>query len=48
MNIFNPKLVLSLANEPEDPDEFNWWVQQQDIFPFLEHEILDEHIILSR
>ncbi|QEI39569.1 hypothetical protein BMF77_00120 [Dolichospermum sp. UHCC 0315A] len=46
MNIFNPKLVLSLANEPEDSDEFNWWVQQQDIFPFLEHEILDEHIIL--
>jgi hypothetical protein len=47
MDIFNREpLLLTLAREPEDSESFNYWVQQQDIFPFLENEILDEHIIL--
>jgi hypothetical protein len=46
MNIFNLNPVLSLAKEPKDSDQFNCWVQQQDIFSFLEQEIMDEHIIL--
>lgn len=46
MDIFNLKPILTLAREPEDSEDFNYWVQQQDIFPFLENEILDEHITL--
>jgi len=47
MDIFNREpLLLTLAREPEDSESFNYWVQQQDVFPFLENEILDEHIIL--
>lgn len=47
MDIFNREpLLLTLAREPEDSESFKYWIQQQDIFPFLENEILDEHIIL--
>ena len=46
MDIFNLEPILILAREPEDVEAFNYWVQQQDIFPFLENEILDEHIIV--
>jgi hypothetical protein len=46
MDIFNLESILTLAREPEDSESFNYWVQQQDVFPFLENEILDEHIIL--
>ena len=46
MNIFNLDPVLSLAKEPEDSDEFNYWIQQKDIYPFLKKEILDKDIIL--
>jgi len=46
MDIFNQESLLALSNEPKDVEQFNYWVKQEDIFPFLEKEILDEHIIL--
>ena len=46
MDIFNLDSILLLAKEPEDPEQFNIWVQQQDIYSFLENDILDEYIIL--
>jgi hypothetical protein len=46
MDIFNPSSVSSLSKEPNDATYFNEWIEQNDICPFLEREIQDEHIII--
>jgi hypothetical protein len=46
MHIFNPSSVLSFSKEPNDAKHFNEWIEQNDICPFLEREIQDEHIII--
>jgi hypothetical protein len=46
MDIINPDSVLSLSKEPNDEESFNKWIEQNDICPFLEKEIQDEHIII--
>lgn len=46
MDIFNLASVITLSNEPEEPEQFNQWIEQTNICSFLENEIQDEHIIL--
>lgn len=46
MDIFNLTPINILSTEPESEEQFNQWIEQIDICPFLEKEIQDEHIIL--
>lgn len=46
MDIFNLAPILSLSNEPDDAERFNEWIEQTDVYSFLENEIQDENIIL--
>ncbi|MDQ3633775.1 MAG: hypothetical protein M3405_04605 [Acidobacteriota bacterium] len=46
MNIYNLNSISPLSTEPQDSELFNQWVEQNDICPFIEQEIQDEHIIL--
>lgn len=46
MNIFNFNSIKAISIEPEGEEQFNQWIEQTDICPFLEKEIHDEHIIL--
>jgi hypothetical protein len=45
MDLFNLQNVFSLSKEPEQQD-FNTWIQQNDVIPFLQQEIEDKHIII--
>lgn len=46
MDLYNTDSVLSLANEPENVNDFNAWIEQKDVIPFLNNEIEDENIII--
>lgn len=46
MDLYNIEKILSFSKEPELKDDFNTWVQQGDVIPFLEKEIEDENIII--
>jgi len=46
MDILNLESILSISNEPASKDDFNTWVEQKDILPFLEKEIEDTDIII--
>lgn len=46
MNLFNLEKIISLSKEPEQKEEFDLWVQQGEVIPFLEQEIRDENIII--
>ena len=46
MDIFNLEKVFSLSEEPTQKDDYNAWVQQKNVMPFLEQEIEDENIII--
>lgn len=43
MDIFNLGTILSLSKEPKQKEEFDLWVQQGEVIPFLEREIEDEN-----
>ena len=46
MNPLNQKELLSFDREPKDPAEFENWIQQLEVVPFLEAECRDEDIIV--
>jgi len=46
MDTNNLKELLHFLKEPVHETDFNSWVQQEDVLPFLEQEIKDENIIL--
>lgn len=46
MDLLNLKDNLSFLNEPKSREDFNTWVQQKDVLPFLQEEIEDENIII--
>ena len=46
MHLFNFDKINSLALEPEDNADFNNWVLQEDVVPYLESEARDEYIII--
>lgn len=46
MDLINLEDIIALANEPEEKEAFNTWVQQNDIIPFLENEAQDEYVII--
>ncbi len=46
MDLLNIKKGLSLLAEPASKEDFDAWVQQKDILPFLEGEMEDENIII--
>jgi len=46
MDTRNLKSIFSVSIEPASKDDFNKWVQQNDVIPFLEKEIEDEEVII--
>lgn len=46
MDLLNIKKQLSLLAEPTSKEDFDTWVQQKDILPFLEGEIEEENIVI--
>lgn len=46
MNRFHLDLILAFAKEPQQKQEFDRWVQQEEVISFLEHEVQDEEIII--
>jgi len=46
MNIYDISLLLSLTEEPKDPEDFLAWIQQNDVVHYLTQEILEDDIIV--
>ena len=46
MNSLNLNAVVELDDEPKDAPDFDTWVQQEDVVPFLERDGTDEDIII--
>lgn len=46
MDLFKPECIITLAFEPEKRKEFNIWLRQDDVLPFLEKDSKDENIII--
>lgn len=46
MDILNLKSIAPILIEPVEKSDFDLWVQQEDVIPFLEQEFTDEDIII--
>ena len=46
MDIYNLENISPFSKEPVQEADFNTWVQQKDVLPFLQREIKDENIII--
>lgn len=46
MNIFNLNSIAPLIEEPKTDDEFNEWIQQKEVIPFLEREVGEIFVII--
>jgi hypothetical protein len=46
MNPLNQKELLKFSREPKDAAEFEKWIQQSEVVPFLERECRDDDIIV--
>ena len=46
MNIFNFNSIAPIIEEPNSDEEFNEWIQQKEMIPFLEREIEETFIII--
>lgn len=46
MNLFNTSDLLPFINVPSDDSLFLKWIEQEDVIPFLEKEIVEDRIIL--
>lgn len=46
MNIYRLEALDTLTKAPEEPGEFEEWITQTDVIPFLESEVQDDYVIL--
>lgn len=46
MDLFNYKEIIDLGIEPTKQEDFDVWIQQREIIPFLQNDAKDEHIII--
>ena len=46
MDIFRLESVSQIINAPVEKVDFNTWIQQKEIVPFLEREIEDDNVII--
>lgn len=46
MNVYNNTEIITIFDYPSSEEKFNKWLELDNVIPFLEKELNDEHIIL--